>query len=110
MGADPVAYAIAAASVESPPVDAFSVRKEAKAYGTGRRVEGNFSTGDPVVVVEDVITTGGSTLRQSARSVKRVAESSGSLPSSIERRGRESAGGPGLSGSCAYNLHRFGLK
>jgi orotate phosphoribosyltransferase len=44
-------------------VDAFSVRKEAKAHGTGRQVEGNFATGDAVVVVEDVITTGGSALR-----------------------------------------------
>lgn len=64
MGADPVAYAIAAASIASPPViDAFSVRKEAKAHGTGRRVEGNFRAGDPIVVVEDVITSGGSALK-----------------------------------------------
>jgi orotate phosphoribosyltransferase len=50
MGADPVAYAIAAASVSAAPlVDAFSVRKEAKAHGTGRRVEGNFAAGDRVV-------------------------------------------------------------
>jgi orotate phosphoribosyltransferase len=64
MGADPVAYAIAAASASnSPIIDAFSVRKEAKAHGTGRQIEGNFSAGDPVVVVEDVITTGGSALK-----------------------------------------------
>jgi orotate phosphoribosyltransferase len=64
MGADPVAYAIAAASAaEGPVVDAFSVRKEAKAHGTGRRIEGNFSAGDAVIVVEDVITTGGSALQ-----------------------------------------------
>jgi orotate phosphoribosyltransferase len=64
MGADPVAYAIAAASAATPPiVNAFSVRKEAKAHGTGRRVEGNFTAGDMVLVVEDVITTGGSALR-----------------------------------------------
>ncbi len=64
MGADPVAYAIAGASVAATPiVDAFSVRKEAKAHGTGRRVEGNFAAGDSVVVVEDVITTGGSALK-----------------------------------------------
>lgn len=64
MGADPVAYAIAAASVAQPPIlDAFSVRKEAKAHGTGRQVEGNFTASDPVVVVEDVITTGGSALK-----------------------------------------------
>ncbi len=63
MGADPVAYAIARASADSPPeIDAFSVRKAAKQHGTGRRIEGGFSPGDKVVVVEDVITTGGSAL------------------------------------------------
>lgn len=61
MGADPVAYAVAAASWGTDQViDAFSVRKEAKGYGTGQRIEGNFRAGDEVVVVEDVITTGGS--------------------------------------------------
>jgi len=61
MGADPVAYAIAAASWGTPAViDAFSVRKEAKGHGMGQLIEGNFRTGDEVVVVEDVITSGGS--------------------------------------------------
>ncbi len=64
MGADPVAYAIAAQTIAAPPIiNGFSVRKEAKAHGTGRRVEGNFASGDAVVVVEDVITTGGSALK-----------------------------------------------
>ncbi len=64
MGADPVAYAVAQASASAPPVvDAFSVRQEAKTHGAGRRIEGNFGAGDPVVVVEDVITTGGSALK-----------------------------------------------
>jgi orotate phosphoribosyltransferase len=63
MGADPIAYAIAAASVDTVlPLDAFSVRKEAKLHGTGRRIEGNFATGMKVVVIEDVITSGGSAL------------------------------------------------
>ena len=63
MGADPVAYAIARASWESAEViDAFSVRKEAKGHGTKRRIEGNFRGGMAVVIVEDVITTGGSAL------------------------------------------------
>lgn len=64
MGADPVAYAIARASVDSPPIiNAFSVRKAAKEHGTRRRVEGSFEAGHRVVVVEDVITSGGSTLQ-----------------------------------------------
>jgi orotate phosphoribosyltransferase len=61
MGADPVAYAIARESVDAPPaIQAFSVRKSTKEHGTRRRIEGNFRPGDRVVVVEDVITTGGS--------------------------------------------------
>jgi orotate phosphoribosyltransferase len=64
MGADPVAYAIAAASLGTDlVVDAFSVRKEAKTHGTGRAIEGCFTPGDEVVIVEDVITTGGSAQR-----------------------------------------------
>ena len=64
MGADPVAYAIAAASTAALPiVDAFSVRKAAKTHGTGRRIEGNFAAGMAVVVIEDVITSGGSALQ-----------------------------------------------
>lgn len=63
MGADPVACAIAAASLHAPPtVDAFSVRKAVKAHGAQRRIEGNFGPGARVVVLEDVVTTGGSAL------------------------------------------------
>jgi len=64
LGADPVAYAIAYASaIAGTPIRAFTVRKEAKAHGTGRLIEGPFRAGDQVVVVEDVITTGGSAQR-----------------------------------------------
>jgi orotate phosphoribosyltransferase len=67
MGADPVAYAIAAASVDSgdrspATIDAFSVRKAPKDHGTNKRIEGNFAAGAKVVVIEDVITSGGSAL------------------------------------------------
>jgi len=64
MGADPVAYAIAHTSwIAGDPVNAFSVRKQPKDHGTGRRIEGSFSPGDRVVVIEDVITSGGSALQ-----------------------------------------------
>lgn len=64
LGADPVSYAIAYASqLAGIPVRAFTVRKEAKTHGTGKVIEGAFESGDRVVVVEDVITTGGSALR-----------------------------------------------
>ena len=64
LGADPVSYAISYASASSPrPLRAFTVRKEAKAHGTGKLIEGPFRSGDRVAVIEDVITTGASTLR-----------------------------------------------
>lgn len=64
LGADPVAYAIAhAAAAADRPIDAFTVRKEAKAHGTGRLIEGADVQDRRVVVVEDVITTGDSALR-----------------------------------------------
>lgn len=59
LGADPIAYAIAAAArAQGRPLDAFTVRKQAKAHGTGKLIEGCFWPGAAVVVVEDVITTG----------------------------------------------------
>jgi orotate phosphoribosyltransferase len=64
LGADPVAYAIAhAAALRGRELDAFTVRKEAKEHGAGRRVEGPVEAGDEVVVVEDVLSTGGSALQ-----------------------------------------------
>jgi orotate phosphoribosyltransferase len=63
LGADPVAYAIAASSASHPPeLNGFTVRKDPKLHGTGRRIEGCFEPGMSVVIVEDVITTGGSAL------------------------------------------------
>ncbi len=64
LGADPVSYTIARESHDTArPLRAFTVRKEAKAHGTGRLIEGPFRESDRVVVIEDVITTGGSALK-----------------------------------------------
>jgi orotate phosphoribosyltransferase len=67
MGADPVAYALAYTSwLAGEPVHAFSVRKQAKEHGRGKRIEGCFESGDRVLVIEDVITSGGSALEACA--------------------------------------------
>src|SRR5205085_1570078 len=80
LGADPVAYAIvAAAHARGRPLDAFTVRKQAKAHGTGQRIEGCFTPGAAVVVVEDVITTGHS----AADAIAAVATDRASLASKI---------------------------
>lgn len=65
MGADPVSYAIAHSSwgSEGGPLDAFTVRKQPKDHGTGKRVEGNFRAGQRALVIEDVVTSGGSALQ-----------------------------------------------
>jgi orotate phosphoribosyltransferase len=64
LGADPIAYAIAYASaLANTPIRAFTVRKEAKTHGTGKLIEGPFTPTDRVVIVEDVITTGGSAIK-----------------------------------------------
>jgi orotate phosphoribosyltransferase len=64
LGADPIAHAAALTSfLKGRPINAFSVRKEAKAHGAGGLVVGDVKPGDRVVIVEDVITTGGSTLK-----------------------------------------------
>jgi orotate phosphoribosyltransferase len=61
MGADPVACSALAAGAD---VKAFFIRKETKAHGLQRRVEGPFLDGsDRCLVVEDVVTSGGSTLQ-----------------------------------------------
>jgi orotate phosphoribosyltransferase len=66
MGADPISLAVAMSSSlagDAPPIQAFVVRKEPKGHGRGKRIEGNFKAGDLVVVVDDVITTGDSTVK-----------------------------------------------
>jgi len=96
LGADPVAYAVAAASDSSPPpIDGFTVRKEAKAHGTGRLIEGPFRAGARVVVVEDVITTGGS----AHRAIEAVQAAGGAVLGVLAVVDREEGGSEYLVGT-----------
>ena len=60
MGADPIVVAVAVVSGE---VDGFLVRKAEKQHGTGQRIEGFREKGARVVIVDDVCTTGASTVQ-----------------------------------------------
>lgn len=91
LGADPISYAIAYASAiagRDPLLRAFTVRKEAKAHGTGKLIEGPFQTGDRVVVIEDVITTGGSALK----AVDAIAAAGGEIAGVLAVVDREEGG------------------
>ncbi len=67
-GADPVAMATAFVSyMKGKPLKAFSIRKTRKDHGIVKWVEGDMKSGDRVVIVEDVVTTGGSTIKAVGR-------------------------------------------
>ncbi len=64
IGADPITAAILTlAGLRGAPLRGVMVRKEPKQHGTGKLVEGPFNAGESLVIVEDVVTTGGSSLK-----------------------------------------------
>jgi len=63
LGADPLANALSVISYQKgKPIKSFIVRKDAKDHGTKSAIEGNVKAGDRVLILDDVITTGGSTI------------------------------------------------
>lgn len=63
IGADPITAAVVTmAGVAGLPLKGFMIRKEPKGHGLGRYVEGPVAAGNRVVILEDVVTTGGSSL------------------------------------------------
>ena len=111
MGADPVATAMLhAAARRGRRLDAFVVRKEAKAHGLQRRVEGPDVTGRRVLVVEDTSTTGGSpltavqALREAGAEVVAVATIVDRATGADEKIAAE-----GVEYRYAYGLDELGL-
>ncbi|MFN0284828.1 MAG: orotate phosphoribosyltransferase [Kineosporiaceae bacterium] len=111
MGADPVAAAILhAAAAQGGTVDAFVVRKQGKAHGLQRRVEGPDVAGRRVVAVEDTSTTGGSVL--TAVEALRAAGADVVGVAVIVDRGtgaREAIEAEGLPYRAAFDLADLGL-
>lgn len=63
LGADPIANALSVISYQKgKPIKSFIVRKDVKDHGTKSAIEGNVQPGERVAVIDDVITTGGSTI------------------------------------------------
>lgn len=63
LGADPIANALAVISYQKgKPIKSFIVRKDAKDHGTKSAIEGSVRPGEKVAIIDDVITTGGSTI------------------------------------------------
>ena len=72
-GADPIAVATAFASeLGGGAINAFSIRKELKGHGIVKWIEGDVEPGTSVAIIDDVVTTGGSTIR----AIERARESS----------------------------------
>jgi orotate phosphoribosyltransferase len=89
LGADPVSYSIALTSAASEhPIRAFTVRKEPKAHGTQSLIEGPFVAGDRVVIIEDVVTSGGSALR----AVDAISKAGGTILGALAVVDREEGG------------------
>jgi orotate phosphoribosyltransferase len=89
LGADPIAGAVAYYSqTVGTPVRAFTVRKQAKAHGMGRAIEGSIRPGDRVAVVDDVVTTGASTIE----AIERVRAAGHTIVAAVVLVDREEGG------------------
>jgi orotate phosphoribosyltransferase len=111
LGADPLASAVALTSwLEQEPLDAFIVRKEPKGHGTGQWIEGRrtIPDGSRVVVLEDVVTSGGSALKAIERCRGEKLEVAGcfALVDRMEG-GREAIEAQGVPLDCLFTREDF---
>jgi len=111
MGADPVATAMLhAAAARGGALDAFVVRKEGKAHGLQRRIEGPDVAGRRVLAVEDTSTTGGSALTAVAALREAGAEVVGvAVIVDRDTGARQAVEAAGLPYRAAYGLADLGL-
>ncbi len=109
LGADPVATAMLhAAAAQGRRLDAFVVRKEGKAHGLQRRIEGPDVAGRRVLAVEDTSTTGGSVLTAVEALREAGAEVVG-VAVIVERGAAPAVAAAGLPYRAAYSLRDLGL-
>ena len=110
LGADPVAAAMLHASAASAgqPIDAFIVRKEGKAHGLQRRIEGPDVTGRRVLALEDTSTTGSSVLTAVDALREAGAEVAG-VAVVVDRGAGDAIRAAGLAYRAAYDLVDLGL-
>ncbi|MGR6913194.1 orotate phosphoribosyltransferase [[Actinomadura] parvosata] len=109
MGADPVAVAMLhAAAARGRTLDAFVVRKTAKAHGMQRRIEGPEVKGRRVLAVEDTSTTGGSPLT-AVEALREAGAEVVAVATVVDRGARERVEGAGLEYRTAYTLEDLGL-
>jgi len=111
LGADPVAVAMLhSAAADGQRLDAFVVRKEGKAYGMQRRIEGADIAGRRVVVVEDTSTTGGSVLT-AVEAVREAGAEIAGVAVVVDRAtgAKEKVEAEGLAYRFAFSLEDLGL-
>ena len=111
LGADPVAGAMLhAAAARGDVLDAFVVRKEGKAHGLQRRIEGPDVAGRRVLAVEDTSTTGGSVL-QAVEALREAGADVVGVAVIVDRDtgAREAVEAAGLPYRFAYGLADLGL-
>jgi orotate phosphoribosyltransferase len=109
LGADPVATAMLhAAAARGRRLDAFVVRKEGKAHGLQRRIEGPDVTGRRVLAVEDTSTTGGSVLT-AVQALREAGAEVVGVAVIVERGAAGKVEAEGLAYRAAYQLADLGL-
>ena len=112
IGADPITAAVVTMSaVRGTPLVGFMVRKEAKGHGTNQFIEGPVQAGQTAVIVEDVVTTGGSSLQAIQRAEAFGLKITGVL-AIIDRMegGAQAFAGRGYKFASLLSIRDFGIE